>query len=375
MLKLFLVIALTINSSLLHAGIGKGLKGKISATLKRKLIRVFALPALKEMVKVEVGLPAIQVLEDFDVGFVFDESKVNASALTMLMMNEYDLRMLALTHGLHHKATARKAENISSMFGRGVVGLDLHFAPDKGAISQSNALLMYYKSKLADYKENTFDEAVPGPESPSSEEVLKVSHDEDGNVVSINIDEDELVESYASLVTHKVRRGKHWQTIRQGWNQSLILKQMEYHGSSMTKAEVKQRFRQRWALAKYYYNRIADTLDHLSLSKEQLNQLFNADLNISWDISSHVVVSKLGQTVPPGLLVLAQVAEFAARVLAFAERDSEAVEFALSLIVDMKNFADDTVIMQVSTSKDPHPTKLSRHNLEEIAELYRQQVN
>ena len=139
--------------------------------------------------------------------------------------------------------------------------------------------------------------------------------------------------------------------------------------------ELKQRFRQRWALARHNYNKIVAALDHVYLNQTQLNKLLNADLNISWDVSSHVVVPQLGQTVSPGLLALAQVSEFAARVLAFVERYTEALEFALSLIVDMKNFADDTIIMRVSTSEDTYPMRLDSHSLAVITEFYRQQIN
>ena len=119
MLKLFLVIAIS-SSGLLHAGIGLGLKGQIaqfSSALNRKLSRYLTLPALKGMVEVEVSLPAIQVMESFDVGFeIGDEREVSTKLLIELMVHEYKLRMLALTEGVHSKMGKLTATNICCLF-------------------------------------------------------------------------------------------------------------------------------------------------------------------------------------------------------------------------------------------------------------------
>ena len=154
-----------------------------------------------------------------------------------------------------------------------------------------------------------------------------------------------------------------------------MLRFMAEYGSDMTARELSQRFRMRWVLAKNHFNTTTAALDHVSLKQTQLNKLLTADLNVSWDISSRVVVPKLGQTVSPSLIALTKMFEFAARVVAFAERENEAVEHALSLIMDMNALPDDSIIMKVSTSEDSYPMRLDKHSLEEIAELYRQQVN
>lgn len=348
MLKLFLVIALMVSNDLLHAGLAQGLKVHIAqfrANLARESARLDALSALKDMVKVEVSLPATQVMEDFDVSFVLGEREVSAGLLAELMVREYNLRTLALTRGTRNSLIKEEASLLSDQLHAAEIGLDLRFAPEaEGILHQSNDLLKYYKAKyMADRpKLNYRAESIFSLDPP--EKVL-------ANLERIQL------------------------AVRQGRDQSFMLELMEKYGSDMTARELSQRFRRRWALAKDHFSTITDTLDHVSLNQTQLDKLLTADLNVSWDISSRVVVPNLGQTVSPSLIALAKVFEFAARVVAFAERDTEAVTEILLKVVDMKTLPDDNVIMKVSTSEDSYPIRLDEHSLEEIAELYLQQVN
>ena len=329
MYKLFLAIALIFGSDLLQAGIVRDVMGVIE---HRRAIRIRmqqygkALPALKNMTKIELNLPAVRALNDFDVGFVIGDKEVTANVLVELMVREYNLRVLALTQGMGSRLAEREAEGIVDFLENKAMTLDVRFAPKgESALSDSDALLKQYVLKLGEY----------------------------------SACKDFVCFSGSML----------------GWKP--LLKLMLELGTDMTMAELIPRFYQRWWLtAGSFSSIIFDVLNRVPLNQTQLERMQEADLKVDWDISSHVIIPKLGHTLSPGLVVQAKIYEFAARVMALVEKEKkDLVELSLSLIMNMKKNPDDNIIMKVSTSEDSYPMRLDKNSLEEIAALYRQQVN
>ena len=160
-----------------------------------------------------------------------------------------------------------------------------------------------------------------------------------------------------------------------GWKRRMLtLGAMQEHGSDMTFEEVGLRFRQRWWLAKKSFKEVSEALSQVPLRQAQLDKITQSDLQVDWDIYSRIIVPQLGHTLSPGLVVLAQVYEFAARVFAL-EGKEDLVKFSLASILKMKKVPDDNIIMTVSTSEDSYPMRLDERSLEEVTELYMQQVN
>lgn len=160
-----------------------------------------------------------------------------------------------------------------------------------------------------------------------------------------------------------------------GWDRKLaIVDAMVEHGSDMSFEELRQRFRQRWRIARGSFKEISEPLSHVSLHQAQLEKLTDADLQVGWNITSQIIVPKLGHTLSPGLVILAKVYEFAARVFAL-EGKEDLVKLSLLSMLTIKESPDDNIIMTVSTSADSYPMRLTHNSLDEIAALYLEQVN
>ena len=154
---------------------------------------------------------------------------------------------------------------------------------------------------------------------------------------------------------------------------STIAAMME-HGSDMTFGDLRQRFHQRWQVARDTFKEIRQVLRQVSLPQAQLDKLTQADLQVNWDITSRVMVPKLGHTLSPGLVILTKIYEFAARAFAL-EGKEDLVKLSLLSILALKESPDDNIIMAVSTSEDSYPMRLTDSSLDEITALYLEQVN
>ena len=329
MYKLFLAIALMLGGALLQTNIVQGVRGKINyRRAMRTRVQQYdkALAALKNMTTTELSLSAMRALHDFDAVFVIGENEVTARVLVELMMREYNLRVLALTQVMGNRRAKREAEDIVDLLKNEAITLYMGIAPKgNGMLNNINALLNEYPLILGEY----------------------------------SMCKDFVCFSVGSM------RG----------SMSLWMLMLEL-GTDMTMAELPLRFSQRWRLARHSFASIVDVLDQVPLNQAQLERVQEADLKVDWDISSHVIIPKLGHTLSPGLVVQAKIYEFAARVMALVEKEKkDLVELSLSLIMNMKKNPDDNIIMKVSTSEDSYPMRLDKNSLEEIAALYRQQVN
>ena len=331
MIKLLLILSLLVSSELLQANLWQSMRGGIdyfrSYVARKVAARSITANAIREMVGIELNTAGMAMLNDMDVGFVINNGKVTAEVLAELMVCEYSVRVTALTQG-------------------------------KLATAEANFLADVQEQELV-----TLSTEIK--HSP-----LLAEHSNCEGKGGVCQDASEWGDSILTLrrCSSPVCLG-----VRGLDNKLSIIDTITEHGSDMTFEDIGQRFSQRWLLAKDTFIEIREALSQVSLHQAQLEKLTHADLQVSSDITSRIIVPKLGHTLSPGLVVLAKVYEFAARVFALQGKE-DLVKLSLLSILAMKESPDDNIIMTVSTSEDSYPMRLTDSSLDEIVALYLEQV-